>query len=991
MAENIQRTRGRGQGYKFDRGGTPAEFGPYIGVVKNNIDTLRAGRLQVYIEEFSGGNESDSSLWRTVAYVPPFYGIVEQSGTNKGTGNYIGNPQSYGMWFTPPDLGIKVICFFASGDPNQGYYIGCVPELGITHMIPAVGASQQFNLEGSQQQAYLSQASQLPVTEINIDNEAISENPKFYDQPKPVHGFVSAVMLQQGLITDNIRGPITSNSQRESPSTVYGISTPGRSVTQGSINENNVQNKANDGSLKIQDLEVVGRRGGHSIVLDDGNIDGSDNLIRIRTSKGHQITMSDDGDCFYVIHANGQSWLEFGSEGTVDVFSTNSINLRTRGDLNLHADQNINMFAGTGINLRSNQVKLNSDADMEIVSKTILNMSGTAAVGISSMGAVSIGSSIGVWNSLGPLALKGAILDLNGPIPLPVIPSPSLIQEVDLADVKFQTGKGWIVAEGALKTIVSRAPTHEPYPYHNRGVPTQVDLNRTATYRRSSGFGSLALSIAGGLAGSVAGSLVPAGALSGLSGLSASTLASVSSLQSGALSSLSSLTSSTAASLSSLSAGALSSVSGLASSTAASLSSLSAGALSSVSGLATDALGNLPINALSDLSGLPINALSELSDLPINALSELSGLPINALSDLSDLPINALSDLSKLPSSALSELSLLPSETLDSLSALKDLPSSAIAAVASSTAAVEQLVNNIVTSPIDAAQILKQVPALAGIASLTVPDVTSLLASTVASVNQPAAEVSTEKGVGKYGFSPTKLEQLGILKFGTVARYGSDEAVLSQAIDSPGIWTGKFGVRNLQSLLSNESLQDQMQQDLMVINYEQLQRSGTVTGIEPAAQVGALLQSALLVGPESVVDWVKQQASSEITTQINNVSKNAQQAISMISNKIGLSRLGRLAVNIAGVFNTVSRVSVDQSVTQVINNPKVLSPIFRPRERTASSGGNVERIDIASVQREARAQAIAQARARGASEQQADAEGNAAGNLAGADAFRRLN
>ena len=925
MAENIQRTRGRGQGYKFDRGGTPAEFGPYIGVVKNNIDTLRAGRLQVYIEEFSGGNETDSSLWRTVAYVPPFYGIVEQSGTNKGTGNYIGNPQSYAMWFTPPDLGIKVICFFASGDPNQGYYIGCVPELGITHMIPAVGASQQFNLEGSQQQAYLSQASQLPVTEINIDNEAISENPKFYDQPKPVHGFVSAVMLQQGLITDNIRGPITSNSQRESPSTVYGISTPGRTVTQGSINEDNVQDKANDGSLKIQDLEVVGRRGGHSIVLDDGNIDGSDNLIRIRTSKGHQITMSDDGDCFYIIHANGQSWLEFGTEGTVDVFSTNSINLRTRGDLNLHADQNINMFAGTGINLRSNQVKLNSDADMEIVSKTVLNMSGTAVVGISSKGAVSIGSSIGGWKSTGPLSLKGAILDLNGPVGMPAVPAPSLIQEVDLADVKFQTGKGWTVVEGALKTIVSRAPTHEPYPYHNRGVQSQVDLNQTATYRRSSGFGGLAGSIAGGLAGSISSSIVPAGALSGLSGLSSSTLASVSSLPSGALSSLSSLTSSAAASL----------------------SSISAGALSGVSGVATDALGSLPSNALSQLSSLPISALSELS--------------------------------------------LLPSETLDSLSALKDLPSSAVAAAASSAAAVEQLANNIVTSPIDAAQILKQGPALAGIASLTVPDVTSLLASTVASVDQPAAEVSTGKGVGKYGFSPTKLEQLGILKFGTVARYGSDEAVLSQAINSPSIWTGKFGVKNLQSLLDNESLQDQMQQDLMVINYEQLQKSGTITGIEPAAQVGALLQSAILVGPDSVVDWVKQRASSEITTQINNVSKNAQQAVSMITNKIGLSRLGKLAVNIAGILNTVARTSVNQSVTDVINNPKVLSPTFKPRERTDSSGGNVERVDIASVQRQARDQAISQALARGASERQADTEGNAAGNLAGADALRRLN
>jgi hypothetical protein len=52
MAENIQRSRGRASGYKFDRGGQPTEMGPYIGIVVNNVDNTRSGRLQVYIAEF---------------------------------------------------------------------------------------------------------------------------------------------------------------------------------------------------------------------------------------------------------------------------------------------------------------------------------------------------------------------------------------------------------------------------------------------------------------------------------------------------------------------------------------------------------------------------------------------------------------------------------------------------------------------------------------------------------------------------------------------------------------------------------------------------------------------------------------------------------------------------------------------------------------------------------------------------------------------------
>ena len=141
MSENIQRNRGRSKNYKFDRGGNPTEFGPFIGEVKNNVDNVRSGRLQVYIEQFGGDNPDDESLWRTVNYIPPFYGAVSQTGTNTGTGTFVGNPQSYGMWFTPPDLGTQVICFFVAGDPNQGYYIGCVPDPGISHMIPAIGAN----------------------------------------------------------------------------------------------------------------------------------------------------------------------------------------------------------------------------------------------------------------------------------------------------------------------------------------------------------------------------------------------------------------------------------------------------------------------------------------------------------------------------------------------------------------------------------------------------------------------------------------------------------------------------------------------------------------------------------------------------------------------------------------------------------------------------------------------------------------------------------
>ena len=263
MPENIQRSRGRPSTYKFDRGGQPAEFGPYIGTVKNNVDPTRSGRLQVYIEQFAGDDPDDSSLWRTVSYIPPFYGVTPRNnatGDTTGPGSYEGNQQSYGMWFTPPDVGVQVICFFVAGDPNQGYYLGCVPEPGVTHMIPAIGASRTFKTQTSAQQAQTSFANgqQLPVVEINQDNPTLTQNPRFFAQIKPVHSVVFASLSNQGLLSDYIRGPISSSAQRESPSSVFGMITPGRPIYQAAgLTEDQVKSRLDSGSVNLADVRVV--------------------------------------------------------------------------------------------------------------------------------------------------------------------------------------------------------------------------------------------------------------------------------------------------------------------------------------------------------------------------------------------------------------------------------------------------------------------------------------------------------------------------------------------------------------------------------------------------------------------------------------------------------------------------------------------------------------------------------------------------------------
>lgn len=480
MAESVQRSKGRSSNYKMDRGGVPAEFGPFSGIVMSTVDPTRAGRLRVYIDAFASGtdqNMEDDSTWTTVSYMPPFYGSTPMTGTGSSDNGYFpGNQNSYGMWFTPPDIGVTVMCIFVNGDRSQGYYIGTIPDQGLGSMVPAIASVPvaQADIQNENQKTYFADATRLPVTEINTNNTDLFNNPRFFDEVKPVQGVVAQALLQQGLITDNERGTINSSSQRETPSSVFGISTPGIPIYLGGMKPNDIRARLNSGDIKPNEAEVIGRVGGHSLVMDDGDVEGNNALLRLRTSKGHQITMSDSGNFFYIIHANGQTWLEFGVEGTVDVYATNSVNVRTKGDINLHADRDINMFAGR-------YLKMKSQEDMQLESSTFLSLQGQdnitmyskSTIGVKADGSLTLNSASGSWGAGSALALQAGGIDLNGPA-AGTVATPQPLTTTLLDDTEWDTSKGWIVKPSGLKSTVSRAPTHEPYPYHNKGVDVEI-------------------------------------------------------------------------------------------------------------------------------------------------------------------------------------------------------------------------------------------------------------------------------------------------------------------------------------------------------------------------------------------------------------------------------------------------------------------------------------------------------------------------------------
>jgi hypothetical protein len=476
MAENVIKTKGKLKSTKPDAGGGVTLDHPVIGIVKDNIDPTRGGKIRVQIEGNTNNQSNNDGGWTTVQYLSTYFGMVKPTAGQSGNGDYVSNPSAYGQWQSPPDIGTKVLCIFANGDPNRGFYVGCVVEPEAMQMVPAIGSSD--NIVANEGEAMgLAGATRLPVTSINTNNKAQADSTNYLDAPKPVHSYTASIMCQQGIIRDPIRGPISSSASREAVSRVgWGVATPGRPIMEGGYNDENLPE--NLSSKNNAQLAVTARRGGHSIVMDDGDIVGRDQLIRIRTALGHQIMMSDDGQTLMILHSNGQSYVELGKEGTVDIFSTNSFNVRTQGDINFHADQHINFHASENMNIQAKNLHINTEEDFKMRSGQALQLYSVGNFTVKSLSGAAIkADGQASLASSGPTFINGAKINLNtgkSSIQPPKVPIITLITQTDTL---HDEQKGFIAAPGKLLTVTTRTPAHYPWSNAGQGVDVKTTLD----------------------------------------------------------------------------------------------------------------------------------------------------------------------------------------------------------------------------------------------------------------------------------------------------------------------------------------------------------------------------------------------------------------------------------------------------------------------------------------------------------------------------------
>ena len=347
-----------------DKSWSGTNAGPYLGIVKGNTDPTKMGRLNVHIPSLAKTSDPSENQLITCEYLAPFYG-AKGGKYAKGAGiDFADSQHSYGMWMVPPDLETKVLVIFAEGKMEQAYWIGCVQEPYTNHMTPGIASSTNTNdlgdsgFEGADAGEVESKKTKygsenVPSGELNRNRKGALQNGDYEALPKPIHPFADT-LLKQGLSADDIRGNTSSSARRETPSQVFGISTPGRLDTSTA--------KVKIGAKDSEAQDYVTRKTGHTFVMDDGDVEGNNQLTRLRTASGHQLLMHDTEGVVYLANGSGKAYIEMSKDGIISVYSDGGINLRSGRDFNLHSETNINFHAKGAINFTSeNHLALNAE------------------------------------------------------------------------------------------------------------------------------------------------------------------------------------------------------------------------------------------------------------------------------------------------------------------------------------------------------------------------------------------------------------------------------------------------------------------------------------------------------------------------------------------------------------------------------------------------------------------------------------------------------
>jgi hypothetical protein len=368
-----------------DRVGVGSQVGIFLAVVKANNDAKSFNRIQVFIPDFGGDPEHDGN-WVTVNYASPMAGASSLYEQGENYSEYADTIKSYGMWTPTPPVDSWVLVGFAGGRIDEGFYLAQVFQRGTQISIP--GLPRQKTYDGDNYPA-------APKNKKDPDPDL-----KKYVTHKPLWEAVK----KQGIEKDYLRGLSTSGAERESPSRVFGILTPEQ----------------------------------QQFIIDDGDKDGNNMQMRLRTRNGTQILLDDSTGHIYLISKEGENWIEMSVDGQIHIYGSKDINIHSQKNINLRSDLDVNIEAGRAISLRSRE------KDITLHSGAAIHSTSVSDTHITSQASIYVNAAAGYYET-------APVIHMNGPIATPATPT---------------TDNTLTVNDIITSSICTVVPEHEPWRGH---------------------------------------------------------------------------------------------------------------------------------------------------------------------------------------------------------------------------------------------------------------------------------------------------------------------------------------------------------------------------------------------------------------------------------------------------------------------------------------------------------------------------------------------
>lgn len=308
----------------------------------------------------------------------------------------------------------------------------------------------------------------------------------------------------------------------------------------------------------------------------------------------------------------------------------------------------------------------------------------------------------------------------------------------------------------------------------------------------------------------------------------------------------------------------------------------------------------------------------------LNAASQAAKGLTSALSSLSQQASGIIGALGGGIASAAGQIGALATKAANTANSIVNSTISAVKGALTSTTP---------TGGIDVAKYAKQASALAPVGGLTVAQATGVLAQAKEIVGQAADKITNVKGVGSYGFDIKQLETAGFVKPGTSALVTSGLAAgsaaaskISSVLKSPSVFTGKDGVKDVNGLLSNTSLQDKTQQGLMAQASAGLKSLGVPIDQLGSANAAGLITSATKSLPDVAKFAKGLPLPPDIKAGIDKAVGLSAYAVKLTDIKI--PAVFKSETKPAPATDTTNRETVNAATNRVIGNEKIPAPNY---------------------------------------------------------------